>query len=187
MDFLDSPGRVPIFLGLGLIGVCLAWLLRRWNLEAALIWLLLSLWIGVGSYSYPLLRILTAALGLAYLAWRSRQWSAVGYLAGGMLATVVDLFPITFHGMEELHDTIHYQIGWGERLYLLFSSSPVLLDWSGRMQNPYFLAGYGMELLVEGLIFCGALCVLTRERFVWGRAEVDSGKVTEPVELIEKS
>ena len=184
---LNSPGRVPIFLGLGLIGVGFALFLRRWNREAALIWLILSLWIGAGSYSYPLLRILTAALGLAYIVWKSRQWSSVGYLVGGMLATVSDLIPINDGRMKQLHDGIHYQIGWAERLYFLFSSSPVPLRWRDRLLDPYFLAGYGMELLVEGVIFLGALYLLSRERFVWQTAEEDSYKVSEPAELLEKN
>ncbi len=184
---LKSPGRVPIFLGMGLIGAGFAWFLRRWNREAALIWLLLSLWIGVGSYSYPLLRVLTAVLGLAYFAWKSKQWAAVGYLAGGMLATVADLIPVTAGRMEQLHDAIHYQIGWGERLYFLFSSSPMPLRWRDRLQDPYFRAGYGLELLVEGVIFFGALYLFSRERFSWRTAEVDAYKVKEPAELLEKN
>lgn len=185
---LESPGRVPIFLGLGLIGAGFALFLRRWNRDAALIWLLLSLWIGVGSYSYPLLRILTAALGLAYIAWKSRQWNSAGYLAGGMLATVADLIPITAGRMEQLHDAIHYQIGWGERLYFLFSSSPIPFRWRDRLQDPYFLAGYGMELLLEGVIFLGALYLLSRERFAWKTAAEDSCKISEPeAEMLGKN
>lgn len=184
---MKSPGRVPIFLGLGLIGAVFALFLRRWNREAALIWLLLSLWIGVGSYSYPLLRVLTAVLGLVYFAWKSKQRAAVGYLAGGMLATVADLIPLSISRMEKFHDAIHYQTGWGQRLYLFFSESPVSLRWRERMQNPYFLAGYGLELLVEGVIFFGALYLLSRERFSWRTAEADAHKVREPAELMEKN
>ncbi len=184
---LKSPGRVPIFLGLGLIGAGFALFLRRWNREAALIWLLLSLWIGVGSHAYPLLRVLTAALGLAYFAWKSKQWAAVGYLAGGMLATVADLIPLTISRMDNFHDVIHYQIGWGERLYLFFSENPIPLRWRERVQNPYFLAGYGLELLLEGVIFFGALYLFSRERFSWRTAGADANKVREPAELMEKN
>ncbi|MCH8266720.1 MAG: hypothetical protein IH846_04330, partial [Acidobacteria bacterium] len=146
-----------------------------------------SLWIGVGSYSYPLLRVLTAVLGLVYFAWKSKQRAAVGYLAGGMLATVADLIPLSISRMEKFHDAIHYQTGWGQRLYMFFSESPVSLRWRERMQNPYFLAGYGLELLVEGVIFFGALYLLSRERFSWRTAEADAHKAGEPAELMEKN
>ena len=187
VGLMKSPGRVPIFLGLGLIGAGFALLLRRWNREVALIWLLLSLWIGVGSYSYPLLRVLTASLGLAYIVWKSKQWNSVGYLAGGMLATVADLVPLTISRMEQVHDAIHYRTGWGERLYLFFSESPVSLSWRERVQNPYFLAGYGLELLVEGVIFFGALYLLSRERFSWRMAEAEAYKARESANPMEKN
>ena len=160
---------VYAFLGLGAIGTGLSLLLMRWNREAGWIWLIVSLWIGFGSDSYAEWRIPTAILALAFLAWKSRHPESAGFLLAGILATAADLIAWRIGAAEQWHRSLHYRVDWGTRLFQSFATGPVPTSWLARLQNPYFLAGYVLELLVEGAIFFAALYLFSRQRFNWRR------------------
>ena len=179
--------NASFILGVGVVGIALTLILMRWNREAGRIWLILFLWIGLGAYSFSWLRILTTALALGYVAWRDKDWSAPGYLLTGMLAVAPDLIPGGFQRMADLHYFFHYKVDWATRIYIAFSKPPLPWSWPARLHDPYFLLGYALELLIEGLIFLGAAYLFFRERFDWQGGEKDEGKISEPLEVSERS
>ncbi|MBI4458549.1 MAG: hypothetical protein HY648_00645 [Acidobacteria bacterium] len=170
-----------IFLGFGLIGAGLAVYGIRRNREAGIVWLLLSLWIGTGGMPSLLFRVLASLASLACLAYWSRRAEALGCLAAGMLAVAPDFLPWTFARATEFHYRMHWKVDWATRLYLHFNPPPIPRDWQVRLTNPSFLFGYSLELLVEGMIFLGALYLLSRQRFPWNRPEDRSTEIQESV------
>lgn len=179
---VDSPGRVPIFIGLGIAGVLMALLLRRWNRPAAGIWLVFSLWIALGSNSYVLWRIPTAVLALGWLAYRSRRAEALGFLLAGMLAVAADFVPLQYAPARSVHYAAHYKADLGLRLHRAFSQEPVPARLLDRLQSPYFLAGYGLELLAEAVIFFGSLYLFFFRGFYWKKKKVPEKQSQEPEE-----
>ena len=163
---LKNQASFWVFLGLGMIGGGLAAYLFRRNREAGLIWLLLSLWIGLGGISPPAMRLPVALACLGYLAYKTTQDDALGYLLAGMLAVAPDFVTaISSPPATLIHNRLHYRLDWATRLYLHFNPPPIPQDWLVRLSNPYFLLGYGLELLVEAVIFFGALYFFSRLRF----------------------
>ena len=160
-------GGLVVFVGLGIIGVLFSVLLLRRNREAGWTWLVLSIWVVLGNPAYPLLRLTTAILGLGWLAWRTRRAEAVGCLMAGMLAVAPDLTPAAASMLERLHSFSHYRVDWATRLRGAFAGAPAPAGGLARLQDPYFMAGNALELLVEGLIFFGALYLLYRQLFPW--------------------
>ena len=150
---------VWLFVGFGLIGAGLGIYLLRRNRQAGLLWLPLSVWIGLAGISETLIRVAVALALLGYLAYRTRQANAAGYLLAGMLAGAADFVPRTWSAAVVFHNRMHYQLDWGSRLYLKFQTLPIPRDWLTRLENPYILAGYGLELLVEAVIFLAAFSV----------------------------
>jgi hypothetical protein len=150
----------------GLAGMAIALLLMRGNREAGRLWLVISLWIAVGPYSFSWLRVLTAALGLAYLGWASRRLRSVACLAASILSISPDLAPAGFERLASLHYLFHYRTDLALRLFRAYSESPFPEGWKAQLHNPYFLLGYGLELLIEGGIFLTAIYLFSRERLV---------------------
>jgi hypothetical protein len=151
-----------IFLGLGLLGLLFAGLIWSWNRDAARVWLLLCLWIGLGVYGPVLWRVLSAILIVGAAAATRRMRPRLGYLVAGMLALSADFFPSNWRTMRALHDTIHYHTDWGTILYRRFAGTPDPASWHVRAANPYFLGGWALEILVEACVFFGALWILVR-------------------------
>lgn len=162
LRFRYSPG---VFLGLALIGSGLAVYLYRRNRQAGLLWLALCAWVGLSGISEPLIRLAAALALLGYLAYRTRQADAVGYLVAGMLAFAADLVPRTWSGAIAFHNRMHYQVDWGTYFHRTFPSSPVPANWLSRWQDPYFLAGYSLEILAEALIFLAGFYVFMSLRW----------------------
>ena len=131
----------------------------------------------------PMFRIWMGLAVLAYLAYRSRQAEAVGYWLSGMLAVAADFLPVALDDTVGLHRLMHWKVDWGMRLYLLFNSPPLPMGWRIRFTNPYFVLGYGLEILVEGGIFLGSLYLLSRHRFRNWNAEKNAVETGEPVSL----
>jgi hypothetical protein len=148
--------RPWVFLGVGLIGGGISAYLYRRNRQAGLLWLALSVWIGLAGISEVLICLAAALALLGYLAYRTRQADAVGYLLAGMLAEAADLIPRTWIGF---HNRMHYEVDWGAALYLKFNPPPLPTQWLSRLQNPYLQLGYGLEILVEAAIFAAAFSV----------------------------
>lgn len=182
----DYRHSLPVFLALGAIGSSLSFVLMRWNREAGWVWLVLSLWIGLGSDFYEEWRIPTAIVALAVLAWKSRYPAAVGYLLAGMLATAADLLPLHVVSVERWHRSMHYQVDWGTHLFRYFSDAALPADWLARLRDPYFLVGYGLELLVEGAILLVCLYVFSRPRLEWQRQDVLEHEIRPPAEAAGK-
>lgn len=154
-----------VFVGLGLIGAGLAVYLFPRNRQAGLLWLLLSLWIGLAGTSEPMIRLVAALALFGYMAYRTRKADAVGYLLAGILAVAADLVPRTWSGAVAFHSRMHYQVDWGTYFYFKYQAAPAPLNWPNQLQNPYFLAGYGLEMLVEALIFLAGFYVFSRLRW----------------------
>ena len=159
-------GGLVVFVGLGIIGIIFSVLLLRRNREAGWTWLVLSIWVVLGNPAYPLLRLTTAILGLGWLAWQTRRAEAVGCLMAGMLAVAPDLTPAAASMLERLHSFSHYRVDWATRLHWAIRGAPTPTSRQA-LQDPYFLTGYALELLVEGLIFLGALYLLSRQLVPW--------------------
>lgn len=168
-----------IFLGLGMIGSGLAVYLFRRNRETGLIWLILSLWIGLGGISPPAIRLLAALACLGYLAYKTKQTDAVASLLAGMLAVAPDFVAVISRSATTFHNTMHYRLDCATRLYLYFNPPPVPRDWLVRIQNPYFLLGYSIELLVEAVIFFGSLYLFSRQRFEGGIKTQEENEIRE--------
>jgi len=161
LRFRNSPW---MFFGLALIGSGLSAHLLRRNRQAGVLWLTLCVGIGLAGIPVPLIRLAAALALLGYIAYRIRKADAVGYLLAGMLAFAADLIPGTWSAASAFHNRMHYQLDWGTYLYLEFQSWPPPWNWLSRIQNPYFLTGYGLELLVEAVIFLAAFSVFFRLR-----------------------
>ena len=152
-----------VFVGLAMIGSGLAGYLYRRNRQAGLLWLMLCVGIGLATIPAPLARILAALALLGYMAYRTRQAGAVGYLLAGILAVAADWMPRTWTSAVAFHNRMHVHLDWGTALYIKYEPSPLpALSWTSRIENPYFLAGYGLEILVEALIFLAAFSVFFR-------------------------
>ena len=117
--------------------------------------------IGWGGFSEPLVRVLAALALLGYIAYQTKQAAVVGYLLAGILAVAADFVPGRFRSTVRFHDWAHSQADWGASLYSRVHSAPVPADWIVRLQDPYFLLGYGLELLLEATIFFGALSIFS--------------------------
>ena len=176
-----------VFLGLGMIGGGLAVYLFRRNREAGLIWLLLSLWIGLGGISPPALRLPAALACLGYLAYKTKQADAVASLLAGMLAVAPDWVFVLSRDAHLIHHRLHYHLDWATRLYLHFHPPPIPQDWQVRLSNPYFLLGYGLELLVEAVIFFLALYLFSRQRLEGEIQAEEASQTRETVDLREGS
>lgn len=153
-----SPWVFPALAGIGSV---LSWYLYRRNRQAALLWLALCGWVGMAGISIPLVRVAATLALLGYIAYRTRQAHAVGYGLAGVLAIAADMIPQTWSAAVAFHDRMHSRVDWGTYLYREFQSSPVPANWLSRLQDPYFLVGYGLEVLVEGLIFLAAFSVFS--------------------------
>lgn len=158
-------GQLWVFLAFGVIGMGLATYLFRRNREAGLIWLTLSFWIGLAGISGSLVEVLGALALLGFVAYHAKRAEAVGYVLAGILAVAADLVPRSLNGVEQFHNRMHYQVDWGTYLYFKYHSSPVPMEWRFRLQDPYFLLGYGLELLVKAGIFLGAFSIFAGLRF----------------------
>lgn len=156
--------NVLLMVGMGSLGMVLAALLMRWNREVGRVWLVLFLWIALGFYTFSWWRILTAAIALAYIAWKSPLRQAVFYTAAGMISVLPDLMPPSLQNLTLFHRSMHYSSDWSNLVYLYFSDPPVPRTWQARLQSPPFLLAYGLELAIEGLIFVLALYFLARDR-----------------------
>ena len=163
--WLRYRDSVWVFVGFGLIGAWLAVYLYRRNRQAGLLWLTLCAWVGLSGISEPLIRLAAALALLGYLAYRTRQADAVGYLLAGMLAFAADLVPRTWSGAIAFHNRMHYQMDWGTYFHRTFQSSPVPANWLSRLQDPYFLTGYSLEILAEALIFLAGFYVFSSLRW----------------------
>jgi len=183
----DAKENLVITLGLGLVGTALALLLMRWKSDAGRVWLVLFLWVGLGTYSFSLWRIFTAALGMAYVGWKNKHWSAMGYVLAGILAVAPDVMPANFTLMAELHDHAHYHTDWATRIFDAFSHQPFPETRREKLHNPYILLGYALELLVECLIFLGAVILFFRENVAEENTNRKEGKMEEALEITGKS
>jgi hypothetical protein len=103
----------------------------------------------------------------------------VGYLLAGMLAVTADF--LAFGWMGKLHGAMHAPQDWGLRLYVFFTDNEVPHSLASRFQSPYFLLGYGLELLVEAAILAGALYVFFSQNACWQEQPAQQADVTEPV------
>jgi hypothetical protein len=153
---------VWVFVGLGLVGLLFAWLIWRWNRDAAQIWLLLCLWIALGGYGAALWRAVSAALVVGVLSASRKGREQLGYIVAGMLSLSPDFFPASWRTMRTIHDSIHYHTDWGTYLYRRLVGQPAPALWRVQVASPYFLLGWGLEILVEGCVFFGALWILVR-------------------------
>jgi len=153
---------VWLFLAFGLLGGGMAVFLYIRNREAALIWILLSVWIGIAGLAGTMVRGLAALALIGLLAYRTRRAEAPAYLVAGMLAVSGDLVPGPLRLLQNFHDGMHFMVGWGTSLFLRFQSSPIPSGAAARLQNPYFLLGYGLELAVEAAILLAAFLSFSR-------------------------
>lgn len=156
-----------VMLAFGLLGALLAVAMLRWNRETGVIWLILSLWIGLGPYSFPMLRVLTAALALVLMAWIGHRWgvnrwSSMAYLLACMASVAPDLLPATFPTLRAFHNKIHYHRDWATMLHQAYSGNPIPVGLRARLHDGYFLLGYTLELAVEACIFFTALYLGSR-------------------------
>ena len=151
-----------VFVAVGLVGLTFVWLIWRWNRNAAQVWMLLCLWLTLGGYGVALWRVSSAALIFAVLAASRKGRERLGYVIAGMLSLSPDFFPSRWHTARAIHDSIHYHTDWGAYLYAKFVGLPAPVLWQARATNPYFLAGWSLEMLVEGCVFFGALWILVR-------------------------
>jgi hypothetical protein len=190
MPILKPMERTLVMLGFGLLGAVLAVLMLRWNRETGTIWLVLSLWIGLGPNSFSILRVLTAALALVLVAWTSNRsggnrWSSSAYLLACMTAIAPDLLPATFRSMRAFHNRMHYKLDWATMIHHAYSRAPIPASLIARLHDPYFLLGYTLELGVEACIFFTALYLCSRKGIETGKP-ADSAPAT-ALELSQKT
>jgi hypothetical protein len=152
---------MALHLALALLGTVLAALLYRRNREAGLIWLLLSVWVGIAGISGTLVRALTAIVLMVVLAFRMRRIDAPAFLFAAILAVSGDMIPGRLESLDKFHDAMHFVAGWGTSLYIQFEALPPPPT-SVRLRNPYFQFGYALELLVEAAIFLTAIWSFSR-------------------------
>lgn len=164
---LTPMERTLVMLVFGILGVVLSVLILRWNRELGTIWLILSIWIGLGPNFYSLFRVLTAALALLAVAWTSDRlgrnpWNDMAYMLAGMVSFSPDLIPSSLRSLKYFHNKIHYRLDWGTAIHLAYSQDPIPHGLLARLHDGYFLMGYALELTVEGGIFFTALYLCTR-------------------------
>jgi hypothetical protein len=167
--------NLVVMVALFVTGTVLGLLLIRWNRQAGKILLILFLWVSISVYSPVWLRVLTGIAGLLFLWVDTGGLLASTYLLAGMVAAAPDFIPYSYRALTALHNRIHFHTDLGLRLFLHFERSPVPY-WRARLHNPYFLAGYGLELLIEAVVFWCAIYILCQERFSPGdvpRVEVN--------------
>ncbi len=152
---------VWVFVAFGLIGLGFAWLLARWSREAAWICVALAPWIALGGNGPALWRLGAALLPLV-IATISPGKKHLGYVVAAMASLSPDFFPASWHALREIHQAVHYQVDWGTRLYASFVGQPVPRSWYLQITNPYFLAGWTLELIIEGAFFFGSIWILIR-------------------------
>lgn len=174
MPIVKPLEKTLVMLAFGLLGALLAVLMLRWNRETGKIWLILALWIGLGPYSFPILRLLTAALALVVAAWTSNRsggnrWSSTAYLLAAMAAIAPDVLSATFRSMKDFHFKMHYKLDWGTMIHRAYSGEPIPTGLLARLHDPYFLLGYALELGVEACIFFTALYLCSREGIETGK------------------
>lgn len=142
-----------LFLLFGLIGFGFALYLLRRDRNVGWIWVLLSVWLVVSSFSGGIIRGLTALVLVGWFVYRTRQVDAPAYLLAAILAIFPDFFPLRIPWLREFHDAMHYSVGWGLSLFYKFQGPPIPSGNLARVENFYFQAGLGLEVLVEALIF----------------------------------
>ena len=151
-----------VFVGLGATGLLCSLLIWHWNRNAGKLWLALALWMAVGGYGPTLWRGLSALLILALVALLPKTRAQFGCLLAAMVSMSPDFLPLGWRTMRALHDSIHYHTDWGTYLYTRFVGQPVPAFWHQRVASPYFVAGWALELIVEGCVFFTASWVLIR-------------------------
>ena len=151
-----------VFVGIGLVGLAFARLMWRWNRNAAQVWLVLCLWIALGGYGVAVWRASSAVLIFGVLAVSRKGRGHLGYVIAGMLSLSPDFLPARWHTARAIHDSIHFHTDWGAYLYAKFVGMPAPVLWQARATNPYFLAGWSLEILIEGCVFFAALWILVR-------------------------
>jgi hypothetical protein len=150
-----------LFPAFGVTAAALTWLVYRRNPGLAWIWILLSLWLVISGFSGTILRGLAALVLVGLLFYRTRRADSPGYLLAGILAISADFVPKTVSTLANFHNGLHYNVGWGTSLFLQFQDPP-LPSGLVRLQNPYYLMGYGLEFLVEAVFFLLAFVSLSR-------------------------
>lgn len=102
--------------------------------------------------------LLLAGLALLIGEARTGPW-----VAGAFAAQLPDLIRQGMEPLSRLHVFMHYTgtVDLGERLYRLFERKSDL-NFDVRFENPYYLAGYLVEVLVEVGIGLGSVYYLSR-------------------------
>lgn len=98
--------------------------------------------------------------GLAFLVGGARTGP---WVAGAFAAQLPDLIRQGVEPLNHLHVFMHYTgtVDLGERLYRLFERKSDL-NFDVRFENPYYLTGYLIEVLVEVGIGLGSVYYLSR-------------------------
>ena len=151
-----------LFPALGLIGAGFAVYLFPRNREAGLIWILLSVWIGVAGLSGTFVHGLAAVALCGFLAYRTRRVEAAAFFLAGILAISADFVPRSIRAAAKFHDSMHFSVSWGTSLFRTFQPPPLPAGTLARLQDPYFQLGYAMELIAEAVIFLTAFWSLSR-------------------------
>ena len=187
LDAFGYKVNLPVMKMLGIGGLLLALLLMRLNPDVGKVFLVIALWIGIGGYRLTWVKILTGALALGYVAWKSANKSSVGYLLGGMMAVLPDLIPRSFTRLTAFHNYAHSRVNWASHFYFKYTQYRDLNDWHDALYSHYDLLAYGPFVLLEGMIFLGALYLLTREKFVRKNRATSRVDVMESLELPEET
>lgn len=190
ISFLTPMQKTLIMLGFGLLGAVLAVLMLRWNREIGTVWLILSLWIGLGPNTFSVLRVLTAALAIILVAWTSHRsggnpWTGMAYLLAGMAAFAPDLMPANLRFLRAFHIQMHYKRDWANMLHRAYSRRSVGVGLLANLHDPYSLLGYTLEIGVEAIVFLTAFYLCTREGIGPGKL-ADSASVS-ALELSQKT
>ena len=149
----------------GLVGIVAGVVLMKFNRDAGRILLVFSLWAGTRAYTFSWLRVVTAALAVGYMVYATRRWLPVAYLLVGMAAISPDLIPRSFYTMSAVHNSFHYHTDVGTYLYNTFVGTDLPSLGLERLYNPYFVAGYLIEILGEVILFLGCWRLLLHEKF----------------------
>jgi hypothetical protein len=161
------PGyRMSLLLTLafGIIGAISTVMLWRFDREMAKLWMVLSIWIGIGPYSYTHWRVLTAIVAVIVLRRISEQEDGSLYLIAAIIAIAPDVLPRSFHTVTEFHDRMHSSIDLSVVVHRRFSTAPLPDSWISRLRDPYSVLAYVLEIGVEAGIFFGALYACCRSR-----------------------
>lgn len=102
--------------------------------------------------------LLSAGWMLATPTAAARRW-----VLGGFAAYLPDCLKGVIPGLGWLHDALHYRSGLdlGDWLSLLVRGR-WRVPLNSRAYDPYYLAGYAVEILIEAAILCGCLYWLTK-------------------------